>query len=175
MTVDSQSPNQGPASPSTPRAYFEAPDLYRPRPGDAPSVFLAGGITHCPLWQPDAASALRDFVVFNPRRELFPIQDPRQTDIQIAWEFHHLQAADVTLFWFPLCDPALTVQPITLYELGAAAASDRRRIAVGADPGYPRAADVRTQLGHARPELTVHTTLAATVAEARHLLESAAG
>jgi hypothetical protein len=154
----------------TGRTYYEAPEPYLFRSGDAPSVFLAGGITHCPLWQPAAAAALRDFVVFNPRRKRFSMDDPRQSDIQIAWEFRHLGAADVTLFWFPDCDPALTTQPITLYELGCAAATPGRRIAVGTDPGYPRALDVRVQLGHIRPDLTVHRTLDDTVAEARRLL-----
>lgn len=147
--------------------YVEAPDQYRPDPGDPPSVFLAGGISHCPDWQREAARALRDLTVFNPRRAGFDVDDPAASESQIAWEFHHLRAADVTLFWFPACDPALTVQPITLYELGAAAATPERLIAVGADPGYPRAADVRLQLGHVRPALTVHDTLAATVAAVR--------
>ncbi|CAM5588581.1 hypothetical protein SAVIM338S_05170 [Streptomyces avidinii] len=48
--------------------YVEAPAEYRPAPGDAPSVFLAGGITHCPRWQPEAAAELARFVVLNPRR-----------------------------------------------------------------------------------------------------------
>jgi hypothetical protein len=40
---------------------------------------------------------------------------------------------------------------------------------VGADPAYPRRLDVEVQLGLARPGLTVHSTLAATVAEAERL------
>lgn len=154
--------------------YFEAPDYYEPTPADPPSVFLAGGITNCPNWQPDAAAGLAAYVVFNPRRRNFPIHDPGQTPIQIAWEYHHLALADLTLFWFPACDPALTTQPITMYELGAAASSPYRRIVVGADPGYPRAADVHTQLGHVRPDLTVHTTLAHTVQAARTALSTPA-
>ncbi|MFZ3473022.1 nucleoside 2-deoxyribosyltransferase domain-containing protein [Streptomyces sp. 4.24] len=150
--------------------YVEAPADHRPVPGDAPSVFLAGGITHCPPWQAAAARALADFVVFNPRRADFDVSDPSQTDIQIAWEYAHLRRADVTLFWFPQCDPSLTVQPITLYELGFAAAVPGRRLVVGADPGYPRRGDVVTQLALARPDLPVHATLAATLAAARTLL-----
>ncbi|MBT2451656.1 nucleoside 2-deoxyribosyltransferase domain-containing protein [Streptomyces sp. ISL-43] len=150
--------------------YVEAPAVHRPAPGDPPSVFLAGGITHCPPWQAAAARALADFVVLNPRRTDFDVSDPSQTDIQIAWEYRHLGLADVTLFWFPACDASLTVQPITLYELGAAAATAGRRLVVGADPGYPRAADVRTQLRLARPDLTVHPTLSATLAAARDAL-----
>ncbi|MFI5760461.1 nucleoside 2-deoxyribosyltransferase domain-containing protein [Streptomyces sp. NPDC051563] len=146
---------------------MEAPAVHRPAPGDPPSVFLAGGITHCPPWQSRAAAALADFVVLNPRRTDFDVSDPSQTDVQIAWEYRHLQLADLTLFWFPACDASLTVQPITLYELGAAAATPGRRLVVGADPGYPRCADVRTQLALARPGLPVHRTLPETLAAAR--------
>ncbi|MCP3757207.1 nucleoside 2-deoxyribosyltransferase domain-containing protein [Streptomyces sp. TBY4] len=141
--------------------------MHRPRPGDPPSVFLAGGITHCPPWQSAAAVALADFVVLNPRRTDFDVADPSQTDVQIAWEYRHLLLADLTLFWFPACDASLTVQPITLYELGAAAATPDRRLVVGADPGYPRRADVVTQLGLSRPDLQVHRTLPETVSAAR--------
>lgn len=74
------------------------------------------------------------------------------------------------MFWFPASDPRLTTQPITMYELGAAAATPTRRIIVGADPDYPREADVRTQLHHARPGLTVHTTLHDTLHAARRAL-----
>lgn len=150
------------------RYYFEAPYYYEPRPGDPPAVFLAGGITHCPPWQPHAANLLRDFTVFNPRAN-FPIHDPAQPSIQIEWEYRHLQMGDVIIFWFPACDAALTTQPITMYKLGAAAAGGRRMV-VGVDPGYPLVADVRTQLGPVRPELTVHATLDGTLEAARTVL-----
>ncbi|WP_176482545.1 hypothetical protein [Streptomyces albidoflavus] len=39
-----------------------------------------------------------------------------------------------------------------------------------AAPGYPRSADARTRLHHARPRLTVHTTLHDTLYEARRAL-----
>ncbi|MFD5319712.1 nucleoside 2-deoxyribosyltransferase domain-containing protein [Streptomyces sp. NPDC127098] len=150
--------------------YVEAPRRYSPEPGDPPSVFLAGGISDCPDWQREAAGALRDLVVFNPRRAGFDLSDPAASEAQIAWEFHHLRLADVTLFWFPASDPAVTTQPITLYELGAAAATPDRLIAVGVDPGYPRATDVRCQLALVRPGLSVHDALPATVAAARAAL-----
>ncbi|WP_327304404.1 nucleoside 2-deoxyribosyltransferase domain-containing protein [Streptomyces sp. NBC_01298] len=154
--------------------YVEAPAVHRPAPGDPPSVFLAGGITHCPRWQPEAARELADFVVLNPRRADFDVSDPSQTDVQIAWEYAHLLRADLTLFWFPACDASLTVQPITLYELGAAAATPGRRLVVGADPGYPRRADVITQLSLSRPDLTVHSTLPETLTAARAELTAVA-
>ncbi|MGW9360800.1 nucleoside 2-deoxyribosyltransferase domain-containing protein [Streptomyces diastaticus] len=148
--------------------YLEAP-TYQPITS-GPSVFLAGGITNCPNWQQAAAAALADFTVFNPRRRHFPIHDPSQTPVQIAWEYHHLALADLTLFWFPACDPSRTTQPITMYELGAAAATPTRRIVVGTDPDYPRETDVHTQLRHARPGLIVHTTLQDTLTAARRTL-----
>lgn len=154
--------------------YVEAPAVHRPAPGDPPSVFLAGGITHCPPWQSEAARELADFVVLNPRRADFDVSDPSQTDVQIAWEYAHLLRADLTLFWFPACDAVLTVQPITLYELGAAAATPGRRLVVGADPGYPRRADVVTQLSLSRPDLTVHPTLSETLAAAHTALTTRA-
>jgi hypothetical protein len=47
--------------------------------------------------------------------------------------------ADLTLFWFPRCDPRVTVQPITLFELGTALAEARlqgRLVTVGSDPDF---------------------------------------
>lgn len=144
--------------------YFEAPQDYRPAAGDSPSVFLAGGITGCPDWQETAARALlrRGMVVFNPRRGEYLLDDPDEAARQIAWEHRHLHLAGATLFWFP-AGPA--VQPIALFELGAAL-GEGRRLAVGVEPGYPRAVDVREQVGLARPGLPVHEKLDEAVAAA---------
>ncbi|MGW0811202.1 nucleoside 2-deoxyribosyltransferase domain-containing protein [Nonomuraea sp. NPDC002799] len=149
------------------RAYYEAPDYYVPAPGDPPAVFLAGGITGVEDWQRRAASALRGagVIVLNPRRRRFPIDDPAQTPIQIAWEHHHLHLPQVlTLFWFP---PGDSVQPIALLELGAALDDPARRLAVGAHPGYRRVEDVRWQARLARPGEVVHATLDGTLEAAR--------
>jgi hypothetical protein len=134
-------------------------------------VFLADGITGCPDWQKAAADALRDLsglVVLNPRRSV----PPRSSDAveQIDWEFRGLLRADLVLFWFPA---SRSVQPIALYELGARAAGGTP-LAVGADAGYPRRADVVLQLSHARPGLVVADTLAVTVAAARGVLRTLA-
>ncbi|HWE90484.1 MAG TPA: nucleoside 2-deoxyribosyltransferase domain-containing protein [Pseudonocardiaceae bacterium] len=149
----------------------EAPEPYQPRAGDGPVVFLAGGITAVPDWQATVVDALRDepFVLLNPRRSGSDVLDPGVADEQIAWEHRHLWLPELTLtlFWFAASDPAVTVQPIALYELGAAAAAASRRIVVGADPGYPRRHDVRTQLRLARPELVVHQTLPDVITEVR--------
>jgi len=141
--------------------YIEAPSVYQPTDDvHRPSIFLAGGITGCPDWQQTVVDILStaDAVVFNPRRADFPIGDPGAAAEQITWEYRALWDADLILFWFPA---GQALQPIALYELGAH--RDDYRIVVGTDPGYPRAIDVRMQLKLARPGLTVHDTLSATV------------
>ncbi|KAA2253554.1 hypothetical protein F0L68_32625 [Solihabitans fulvus] len=139
--------------------------------GPGRTLFLAGGIMHCPPWQDEVVAALADLdvVLLNPRRAAFPMGDPDGEVEQIDWEHRHLAIASSVLFWFPASDPALSVQPIALYELGWLAHSDRP-IAVGVDPAYPRRQDVLLQLSHARPGLPVHDTLPDTVAAARSLL-----
>jgi len=159
--------------------YVEAPTPYQPAPGDGPSLFLAGGITACPDWQSDARALLTDapIVVLNPRRRHYNPAHGDTPDQQVAWEYHHLHLADLTLFWFPRCDPRLTVQPITLLELGTARAETHlqgRRITVGADPSYPRRHDLQLQLRHAAPTMNLHHTLHANVTDALYTLNLAA-
>lgn len=152
--------------------YVECPTVYRPGLGDPSSIFLAGGITGVEDWQAEAVEALRDLdvVVLNPRRAHFPIDDPEQTPIQIRWEHRALHMVDLTVFWFPASDPAVTTQPIAMLELGAALDNPFRRLVVGADPGFPRVADVEWQTHLARADLSVHNTLATTIAAARRAL-----
>lgn len=145
--------------------YVQAPEPYD---GPGPVIFLAGGISGCADWQSEAAAMLRDtpgLTVLDPRRAAFDLGDPAVAAEQIAWEHAHLHRADVILFWFA---PGGSVQPITLYELGVHVTRGAR-LAVGADPGYPRRLDVQVQLGLARPGLTVHDTLAGTVRAAEAL------
>lgn len=145
--------------------YYEAPDYYdRDAHGGRPVVFLAGGITHCPDWQQEAARILLAdrLVVLNPRRKHFDLGDANAWQEQVAWEHYHLHLPNVvTMFWFPACDPALTVQPIALFELGQAL-GEGRQIAVGADPGYPRRRDVEMLMAHNSP-LRVQETLTSTL------------
>lgn len=147
--------------------YVEAPEDYVPSEGDGPSIFLAGGITGCEDWQTTARGLLfrQDVVLFNPRRADFDVTGGDSAQQQIDWEFRHLHRADLTMFWFPACDPKVTVQPIAMYELGAAL-GERRRIVVGADAQYPRRLDVVLQLRHVRPELVVGYSLEETLAAA---------
>jgi len=122
------------------------------------SVFLAGGITGCPDWQTTMAKGLleatRELVIFNPRRENFPIHEPRAAEAQIAWEHRHLRASSAVSFWF--CKD--TIQPIVLYELGAWSMTSKH-IFVGVEPGYPREQDVRIQTRLVRPYVNVVSKL----------------
>ncbi|MGQ4514871.1 nucleoside 2-deoxyribosyltransferase domain-containing protein [Streptomyces sp. DW26H14] len=152
--------------------YIECPDVYEPAADDLPSVFLAGGITGVEDWQREAVEGFAglDVVVLNPRRRHFPIDDPTQTPVQIRWEHRALHCASVSLFWFPPSVASVTTQPIAMLELGAALDNPARRIVVGADPRFPRVADVEWQARLARPDLMVHGSLADTLAAARRLL-----
>ena len=141
-----------------------APD--RPTSASRPGIFLAGGITGVGDWQREAIEHLRATwpVIYNPRREIFPMGDDTEGARQIRWEFDHLALADAILFWFSF----ETAQPIVLYELGRWAASGKP-LAVGADPHYERRFDVIQQLELARPDLTVHADLKSTCAAANEL------
>jgi hypothetical protein len=141
-----------------------APD--RPTSPPRPGIFLAGGITGVGDWQREAIGHLRPTwpVIYNPRRENFPMGDDTEGARQIRWEFDQLALADAILFWFSF----ETAQPIVLYELGRWAASSKP-LAVGADSHYERRFDVIQQLELARPGLTVHADLKSTCAAANEL------
>lgn len=152
--------------------YVEAPEYYRPRLTDPPAVFLAGGITGVERWHDHAVEVLLSagmpLVVLNPSRRDFPIDDPSAAWEQVSWEQHHLHLpSTITLFWFPACDRAVTVQPIALFELGQAL-GEGRRIVVGAHPEYPRALDVRMLVQLNRPGLPVHAGLDDVLAATLH-------
>jgi hypothetical protein len=134
--------------------YIQAPAEYHP--GRSPSVFLAGGITGCGDWQSDVAEMLRgtDWVVLNPRRRSFPIDDPSAAEEQIRWEFRHLRRATARLFWFP----SATLCPIALYELGAWSMAPGP-LFVGVDPAYARRVDVEIQTKLVRPDVRVVSSL----------------
>jgi hypothetical protein len=134
-------------------------------PVGRPMLFLAGGISDCPAWQDEMIRLLEplpnDWVLVNPRRKNFPIDDPASARAQIAWEHCALRAATAILFWFPresLC-------PIALYELGAWSMTDRP-LFVGAPAEYARRPDVEIQTMLARPDVdTSATTLEALAAQ----------
>ena len=93
---------------------------YIPKKDDI-TVFLAGGISDCDNWQQKVIDYLNNedhtehLVLFNPRRDNFPINDPSASQKQIEWEFYKIQSADIFSMYF--CE-SKSNQPICLYELG---------------------------------------------------------
>lgn len=99
-----------------------APDEYKLEEKDV-TVFLAGGITDCEDWQSkvieeldNSSDNLEHLVVFNPRRENFPIDDPLAAYKQIHWEFDNIERSDIFSMYFAASETS--VQPICMYELG---------------------------------------------------------
>lgn len=119
--------------------YVEAPNIIG---SNLKSIFLAGSISKAADWQKELVEKIRDInaVVYNPRRAVFPKDDPELAYKQITWEHEHLKKADVISFWFS----KETDAPITLFELGRWLTSSKP-IIVGIDPGYPRREDVEIQ------------------------------
>lgn len=137
--------------------YIQCPDVYIPQPSDYP-VFLAGGITNCPIWAPVLVDLLRyendKLVLINPRRLNWDATNPVVPDDQIEWEYNHLNQSRLVSFWFP-CE---ALCPITLFELGSRAASGWD-IVVGCHPDYARRIDVVKQLSLMRPQVKVVNSL----------------
>jgi hypothetical protein len=132
--------------------YLEAPAPLTPELAGMPKLFLAGGITNCPPWQEAMAAMLdiTEYLVMNPRRANFPIDDPDAAEMQITWEHEHLRHADAILFWFP----QETLCPIALYELGAWSMTNKM-IHVGLHPEYQRRQDVEIQTKLVRPAIHI--------------------
>lgn len=147
--------------------YVEAPGEIDIR---GKALFLAGGITDCPDWQGEALSMLlpTPYIVLNPRRKTFPTGSRAVKAEQVAWEYRWLRMVNVILFWFP----PTGVQPIALYELGAATAMGKP-LSVGAHPDYCRRADIELQLEAARNTEGICVTLGETVRSACYLLREA--
>ena len=136
--------------------YIEAPKYYYKdtiRAFDWESgkrtLFLAGGITNCPDWQRELVNKLNDInlIIFNPRRENFPIHDPAASFEQIKWEFKYLKDCRAISFWFAKG----SLNPIVLFEYGRWSYFAIRywqffkKIFVGIDPEYKRKQDVEIQ------------------------------
>jgi hypothetical protein len=128
---------------------------------DGFKVFLAGGITSCPNWQKSIIDKLKgqeknikeNIILFNPRRENFPIHDPNAANEQIKWEYDKLKESDMIIFWFSRG----SLNPIVLYELGMWGNSRDIPIIIGIDEGYERKQDVEIQTKLAKPDvLTVY-------------------
>ena len=110
--------------------------------------FLAGGINKCPNWQQEVIEELKNIgfnehlVVFNPRRDNFPIDDPNASEEQIAWEFKWLNRADIFSMYF--CNSE-SVQPICFYELGRNLAIRKENCVISVEDGFSRAKDISIQ------------------------------
>jgi hypothetical protein len=130
--------------------YVEAPE--RTFPATKKSIFLAGSITGAKNWQKEVVRAIKDFdvVVFNPRRENFPIHDPSAALEQITWEYEMLRKADMIQMWFD----GNTMSPICLFELGAWMMTSKPMV-IGMDPNYQRRQDVEIQTKLVRPEIPI--------------------
>lgn len=113
-------------------------------------LFLAGGITNCPLWQDAAADYLADtgLVLVNPRRQFGIDWEGPEAREQIGWEHDALSRARGVLFWFP----ETSICPIALFELGVQIGRAKIPVTVGAHPDYPRLFDLRTQMDLAASE-----------------------
>lgn len=130
--------------------YIEAPnheEIKNPH-----SIFLAGGITGCQDWQKSITDKLQSFddlTICNPRRANFEIfkSDANWIDseIQIKWEYEYLRKVNQMLFWFSY----ETVQPIVLFELGAALERTKidngQWLMIGTHPEYVRNFDLKIQ------------------------------
>jgi len=128
-----------------------AVENYVPRDTDV-CVFLAGGITKCPEWQKAVIAELEKYelpnlVVFNPRRENFPIGNPNASQEQIEWEFFWLERMDIFSMYFSAGE---SDQPICMYELGRnllrmTLAGRKDRCVISVEKGYKREQDVLIQ------------------------------
>ena len=133
--------------------YVQCPEVYN---GNEKSIFLAGGISGCSVWQTEMANLLKDtdLAVINPRRENYDMDDKSLEEVQIKWEFDHMNKVDIISFWFT----PETVCPITLYELGKASMTNKI-IFVGVDPNYSRKRDVEIQTKLIRPEIKIVSSI----------------
>jgi hypothetical protein len=111
-------------------------------------LFIAGGISNCKNWQDKLTEYLKDqpgLTIYNPRRNDFDLNNEKETEKQIVWEYEHLIKADIISFWFT----SDTLCPITLYELGLH--GNPEKTIIGIDPEYKRKKDIEIQSKLTRP------------------------
>ena len=135
-----------------------APEEYKYNGLDT-TIFLAGGICNCDNWQDIVIDELeKEFkdddhiIVFNPRRKTFDMSNPKETEIQITWEFKYLQLMKIFTMFFAN-NPS--DQPICMYELGRNLVrmeffydkNYKDRVVISACDGYSRKNDVVIQSG----------------------------
>lgn len=150
---------------TSPETIHTSKSEYRYLPGATRTVFIAGGITGAPNWQPELAEAIDSpfWIIFNPRRkqaiEWKASSDARE---QIEWEYWNLKTSDIVVFWFP--KEAQCV--ITLFELGKEIGrlenvepNKKKKIIVGVEPGFWREFDVYTQIGLSKENIPTFSNM----------------
>ena len=127
-------------------------------------IFLGGGITSCPEWQPIVIDALKDMrcVLINPRRKEWDINDKTLERKQIEWEHYHLENCMSIIFWFP----KETLCPITLFELGKSL-NKGYKLYIGCHPEYARRNDVKIQVELEDSNQIIHDSLEDLISEIR--------
>lgn len=127
-------------------------------------LFLAGGITGVSDWQSeiierlmkDSENKIHDYlsnvIIYNPRRQKFPIHIIEESYKQITWEYNKLKNSDVICFWFA----SGSLNPIVLFEYGKFITNNRVKIIVGIDPDYERKIDVEIQTKLERSDININ-------------------
>lgn len=119
------------------------------------TCFLAGGITNCWDWQKEVINQLEnvsdknldDLIIFNPRRNNFPINDPNASREQIKWEFDAIFNSDIFSMYF--AGDTTSPQPICFYELGKELGlryPKFNNIIITCEPNFLRVRDVYEQV-----------------------------
>ncbi len=140
-----------------------APEKYIQVPSKEVSVFLAGGIQNTTDWQAIVIKELNSVfeklpvVLYNPRRAVYPKDDPHAMKEQIKWEYGYLESADIFSMYFA---PGESVQPICMFEYGkhlvkTCYTCDWARFVVCADTEYSRFDDVIIQTSLVNPDIFV--------------------
>jgi Nucleoside 2-deoxyribosyltransferase like len=139
-----------------PLLYIQCPNKLESAPFNYKSIFFAGGITNCPVWQEDLKNRVsqggdvKNLIVYNPRRK-YDFDFQKESHFQISWEFSNLKSSDAVSFWFP----RESVCPISLLELGTCLKDLSKTVFVGCHPEYARILDVKIQASLYRPEIIV--------------------
>lgn len=145
-----------------------APEEIKINFDDEISIFLAGGITGVENWQKKAIDVLmKEFkniplIIFSPRRDNFPINDPNAALEQIKWEYEALEICDIFSMYF---GSGNSDQPICMYEYGKHLQKyedgdyDYNQFIVTAEKDYKRYQDVIIQTTLVDPLLKVNTSL----------------
>ena len=140
-------------------------------------LFLAGGIQNCKEWQKEFIGYCNEFnsqygqdlVIFNPRRDNFPIHDKNAAREQIQWEFEWLEKVDIFSMYFD--GPTVSDQPICFYELGRHLNriitkwpnEYQNRIVLTVSPEFKRVQDVIIQTELACKEHEIRTMISNSV------------